>query len=35
MMISDMHRAIGEKLFSLPEFGPWADSVADLMLYDL
>lgn len=34
MMISDMHRAIGEKMFSLPEFASWADSVADLMLYD-
>ena len=34
MMISDMHRVIGEKMFSLPEFASWADSVADLMLYD-
>ena len=34
MMISDMHRAIGEKIFSLPEFTAWADSVADLMLYE-
>ena len=34
MMISDMHRVIGEKMFSLPEFANWADSVADLMLYD-
>lgn len=34
MMISDMHRAIGESIFALPEFSAWADSVADLMLYD-
>lgn len=34
MMISDMHRAIGEKMFALPEFASWADSVADLMLYE-
>ena len=34
MMISDMHRAIGENLFALPEFAAWADSVADLMLYE-
>ena len=34
MMISDMHRAIGEKIFALPEFSHWADSVADLMLYE-
>lgn len=34
MMISDMHRAIGESVFTLPEFAQWADAVADLMLYD-
>ena len=34
MMISDMHRAIGEKMFALPEFSSWADSVADLMLFE-
>lgn len=34
MMISDMHRAIGERIFALPEFSAWADSVADLMLYE-
>ena len=34
MMISDMHRVIGEKMFSLPEFASWADSVADLILYE-
>jgi hypothetical protein len=34
MMISDMHRAIGEKIFALPEFASWADSVADIMLFD-
>ena len=34
MMISDMHRAIGEKMFTLPEFSSWADSVADLMLFE-
>ena len=33
-MISDMHRAIGEKIFALAEFSDWAESVADLMLYD-
>ncbi len=34
MLVSDMHRAIGQELFSIPEFGPWAQSVADVMLYD-
>ncbi|MDE0250421.1 MAG: MoxR family ATPase [Gammaproteobacteria bacterium] len=34
MMVSDMHRAIGEDLFSLPEFTVWADKIADIMIYD-
>lgn len=33
MMVSDMHRAIGETLFDVPEFTDWADSIADLMIY--
>ncbi|MDQ1362604.1 MAG: hypothetical protein QG652_464, partial [Pseudomonadota bacterium] len=32
-MVSDMHRAIGETLFDVPEFTDWADSIADLMIY--
>ena len=34
MLVSDMHRAIGQTLFSVAEFKQWADAVADLMLYD-
>ena len=34
MMVSDMHRAIGEDLFGLPEFTSWADKIADIMIYD-
>ena len=34
MMVSDMHRAIGEDLFSLPEFTAWAEKIADIMIYD-
>jgi hypothetical protein len=34
MLVSDMHRAIGQDLFSVPEFQSWADSIADLMLYE-
>lgn len=34
MMVSDMHRAIGEELFSLPEFTRWANKIADIMIYD-
>lgn len=35
MLVSDMHRAIGEKLFSLPQFAQWASKVAEVMLFDL
>ncbi|MEJ2450269.1 MAG: MoxR family ATPase [Gammaproteobacteria bacterium] len=34
MLVSDMHRAIGEDIFSVPEFATWSNQVADLMLYE-
>jgi hypothetical protein len=34
MLVSDMHRAIGEALFQAPEFATWANAVADVMLYE-
>jgi len=34
MLVSDMHRAIGEDIFSVKEFDQWADRVADVMLYE-
>lgn len=34
MLVSDMLRAIGDELFSVPEFAPWAASIGDIMLYD-
>ncbi|MDQ7014777.1 MAG: MoxR family ATPase [Gammaproteobacteria bacterium] len=34
MLVSDMHRAIGAELFSVPEFADWANDIADLMLFD-
>jgi len=34
MLVSDMHRAIGETLFQVPEFSNWASLIADIMLYD-
>lgn len=34
MLVSDMHRAIGQPLFKVPEFEPWATQVADLMLFN-
>lgn len=33
MLVSDLHRAIGQDLFSIPEFSPWAQDVAKVMLY--
>jgi len=35
MMVSDMHRAVGQELFSVPQFSSWAKAVADVMLYDV
>jgi len=35
MLISDMHRAIGQDLFAVPQFSAWAKAVADVMLYDM
>jgi len=34
MLVTDMHRAIGEDIFSVPEFARWSNDVADLMLYE-
>ena len=34
MLVSDLHRAIGESLFQVPAFATWANAVADVMLYE-
>lgn len=34
MLVSDLHRAIGESLFSVPQFSTWANAIADVMLYE-
>ena len=34
MLVSDMHRAIGEELFAVPAFERWANVIADVMLFD-
>ena len=34
MLVSDIHRAVGEPLFEVPQFQDWANRVADVMLYD-
>lgn len=34
MLVTDMHRAVGEEIFSVPQFARWSNQVADLMLYE-
>jgi hypothetical protein len=34
MLVSDMHRAIRDELFRVPQFAAWANRVADVMLYE-
>ena len=34
MLVSDMLRAVGDEIFSVPEFATWAASIGDIMLYD-
>ncbi|MBD3620125.1 MAG: MoxR family ATPase [Chromatiales bacterium] len=34
MMVSDMHRAIGQDLFAVPQFADWAEAIADLVIYE-
>jgi len=34
MLVSDMHRAVGEALFAIPQFADWANLIADVMLYE-
>ena len=34
MMVSDMHRLIGDTLFEIPQFATWANEIADLMIYE-
>jgi MoxR-like ATPase len=32
MLVSDLHRAIGNELFQVPQFNAWAQAVSDIML---
>jgi hypothetical protein len=34
MLVSDMHRAIGEAIFAVPQFNDWAQAISDVMLYE-
>ncbi len=33
MLVSDLHRAIGDPLFQVPEFNDWATAIGEVMLY--
>ncbi len=33
MLVSDLFRAVGDRVFSIPAFARWADTVAEVMLY--
>jgi hypothetical protein len=33
MLVSDMHRAVGEAMFNVPQFSTWAQDIAVVMLY--
>ena len=35
MLVSDMQRAVGEKLFALPQFALWAKKIANVMIFDM
>jgi len=34
MLVSDLHRAVGNALFEIPAFADWAQSISDVMLFE-
>lgn len=34
MLVSDIHRNVGQTLFAVPQFANWANQVADIVLYE-
>ena len=34
MLVSDIHRNVGQTLFAVPQFAIWANQVADIVLYE-
>ncbi len=34
MLVSDIHRNVGQTLFGVPQFASWANQVADIVLYE-
>jgi hypothetical protein len=33
MLVSDLHRAFGAELFSVPQFANWAETIGDILVY--
>ena len=33
MLVSDLHRAIGQDLFAVPQFADWAQQIGDILVY--
>jgi len=34
MLVSDMHRAVGDTVFEVPQFADWAQAISDVMLFE-
>lgn len=34
MLVSDMHRAVGNDIFAIPQFADWANQISDVLLYE-
>ena len=34
MLVSDLHRVVGQELFKVPAFIPWAQQIGEIMLYE-
>lgn len=34
MLVSDLHRAVGAPLFDVPQFSTWAESIAEVMVFN-
>ncbi len=34
MLVSDLHRALGNRIFGVPQFNDWAQAIADVMLFE-
>lgn len=34
MLVADMHRAVGNDIFAIPQFADWANKISDVLLYE-